>query len=150
MKIILTNQTVFSTDWSSADRQTFLRSIPKTRRQPECFIAPGFLARGVWMKDVSFIDRRSVKAQLTGRGDYRVIWWRINQRVHRVLQPHASLEQKMYAFHKRHHALTIILLTLAFDYRDVFQAIWNHGFAAGIRCGIAQCSRADGSQNEPR
>lgn len=144
MKTHLTNQTIFSTDWAAAERQTFLRSIPRTRRKQEFQLAPGIPARGIWMTDVSASDRRSVKAQMTGRGDYRAAWWRINQRVHRVLHPQATLEQQMYAFHKRHHRLTIALWTLLFDYREVLQAIRQHGVAAGLRCAIIQCHRADG------
>ena len=144
MKTPLTNHTLFSTDWAAAERQAFLRRIPRTRRQQDRPLAPGLAARGIWMTDVSASDRRSVKAQLAGRGDYRAAWWRLNQRVHRVLHPQATLEQQMYAFHKRHHRVTIALLTLVFDYREVLQAIRRHGVAAGVRCAIAQCRRADG------
>lgn len=146
MKIPLTNHTLFSTDWAAAERQAFLCRIPRTRRQQNRLLAPSLAARGVWMTDVSASDRRSVKAQLAGRGDYRAAWWRLNQRVHLVVRPQATLEQQMHAFHKRHHRVTIALLTLAFDYREVLQAIRQHGVAAGVRCAIIQCRSADVSQ----
>lgn len=144
MKTPLTNYTLFSTDWAAAERQAFLLRIPRNRRRQDRLLAPGLTARGVWMMDVSASDRRSIKAQLADRGDCRAAWWRINQRVHRVLHPQATLEQQMYAFHKRHHRLTIALWSLLFDYREVFQAIRQHGVAAGLRCAIIQCRRADG------
>lgn len=146
MKTPLTNHALFSTDWAAAERQAFLHRIPRTRRRQDRLLAPGLAARGVWMTDVSASDRRSVKAQLAGRGDYRAAWWRINQYLHRCCSPRATLERQMYAFHKRHHRVTIALLTLVFDYREVLQAIRRHGVAAGIRCAMHQNRRADGSQ----
>jgi hypothetical protein len=88
------------------------------------------------MTDVSAMDRRSVKAHLAGRGDCRVRWWQINHALHRFLRPHASLEQVMYAFHQRHHFLTLAALAIALDHHAVYQAIRQRGMLSGVQSAI--------------
>lgn len=101
------------------------------------------------MTDVSAMDRRSVKAQLAGRGGYRVAWWKLNCLIHRLLKPRASLEHVMYAFHARHHAMTFSRLELANDFWCTFRAIRQHGPIAGLRCAIRQMQQPKGDRHEP-
>lgn len=72
-----------------------------------------------WAKD----DPRSVKAYLTGRGDGRTLWWRINHAIHRVIHPGARLEDVMYSFHSRHGRTTLFFLKLRLDAKDAAVAV---------------------------
>src|SRR5712692_10546092 len=119
----ITNETIGTIDWAAAERQACLRSISTSCHQCEPFLAPGMAEHAAWMTDVSAMDQRSVKAHLAGRGDCRVLWWRINHALHRFLRPQASLEQVMYAFHQRHHFLTLAILAIARDHHAVYPAI---------------------------
>ena len=78
-------------------------------------------------------DRRSVKASLSGRGDCRVLWWKINQRTHRLLRPAATLEKIMLSFHSRHHAIALFFLQYEADVKKVAVVIRSDGLTAGIR-----------------
>lgn len=64
-------------------------------------------------------DRRSVKASLSGRGDCRVLWWKINQRIHQLLRPAAPLEEIMFSFHSRHHAIALFFLQFEADVKKI-------------------------------
>jgi len=132
----LTNETLMTTDFASAEKAKFLQSTRRNKRTKAVFIAPGLPAHGVWMTDVSAMDRRSVKAQLAGRGDLRVAWWKLNCLLHRWFKPQASLEQMMYAFQSRHHAMTLARLELMLDYESINRAVRHGGAIAGIRCAI--------------
>lgn len=77
-------------------------------------------------------DRRSVKASLSGRGDCRVLRWKINQRIHRLLRPTATLEEIMFSFHARHHAITLFFLQFYADVEAVAAAIQSEGLAAAF------------------
>jgi hypothetical protein len=100
------------------------------------------------MTDVSAMNRRSVKAQLAGRGDYRVAWWELNCLIHCLLKPRASLEHVMYAFHARHHAITIAKLELADDFWRTVMTSRQHGLLAGLRCAIRQIQQPKGDHHE--
>lgn len=78
-------------------------------------------------------DRRSVKASLAGRGDGRTLWWEINRRLRKLLRPDATMEEIMFSFHSRHHAITLFLLKFRSDVNQVAAAIRSDGMAAGIR-----------------
>ena len=132
----ITNETIRTIDWAAVERRACLRNVPTSRHQCAALLAPGLTARGVWMTDVTFMDRRSVKAQLAGRGDYRVLWWRINQALHHLLRPRASLVLVMYSFHKRHHFLTIASLCIVRDFHAIYQAIRTDGVRSGVHCAI--------------
>lgn len=132
----ITNTTIFTIDWAMHDRAACLRSIPYSSEDCAGRYESGRRTNDIWSTDVSATDKRSVKAYLAGRGDYRTQWWHFNLALHRLLQPQASLEQAMYAFHKRHHFLTIASLSLIRDYHDVFQAIRKHGVLSGVECAI--------------
>lgn len=82
-------------------------------------------------------DRRSVKASLDGRGDCRVLWWKINQRIHQLLRPVATLEEIMFSFHSRHHAISRFFLQFEADVKKVAIVIRSDGLAAGIRCAAS-------------
>lgn len=103
----ITNANVMSTDFARHERISFLRSLPNMKKHGPMLLATGLSARGIWINDVSSMDRRSVKAHLAAHGDYRVLWWQINCVVHRIMKPRATLEQQMFAFHQRQHRLTI-------------------------------------------
>lgn len=78
-------------------------------------------------------DRRSVKASLAGNGELRVLWWKFNQRIHQLVRPAATLEEIMFSFHVRHHAITLFFLQFQADVREVAAVIRSEGMAAGIR-----------------
>jgi hypothetical protein len=78
-------------------------------------------------------DRRSVKASLNGKGDGRVLWWEINQRIHRLVRPTATLEEIMFSFHTRHHAITLFILNFKMEVNRVAAIIRAEGVVAGIR-----------------
>ena len=82
-------------------------------------------------------DRRSVKASLNGKGDGRVLWWEINQRIHRLVRPTATLEEIMFSFHSRHHAITLFFLKFRSDVDQVAAAIRSEGMVAGIRAAAS-------------
>lgn len=89
-----------------------------------------------WAKE----DPRSVKAYLAGKGDGRVPWWNVNRLAHRLFRPQATLEEIMFHFHSRHHALTLFSLKYWADVQKVTTAIRSHGFMAGIRTAITSSS----------
>lgn len=78
-------------------------------------------------------DRRSLHASLSGRGDWRTIWWQMNLHVDHVLRPTATLEETMFGFHSRHHAITFFFLKLRSDVNKVASVIRTHGIVEGIR-----------------
>lgn len=137
----ITNKNLSTIDWAAADRQVFLKGIPKGRRQKDRDIAPGLPTRGAWMTDVSAMDCRSIKAQLAGRGDYRVLLWNISRFMHKVMNPSSTLEGAMYAFHKRHHSRTLAKMRFINDISDVAAVIRKSGLAAGIQRYQSQMKR---------
>jgi hypothetical protein len=130
----LTNETLMTTDFASAEKNKFLQSTRHNKCTKTVFLVPGLPAQDVWMTDVSATDRRSVKAQLAGRGDFRATWWKLNCLLHRWFKPQVSLEQMMYAFHSRHHAMTLARLELMLDYESIYKAVRQGGAIDGIRC----------------
>lgn len=137
----ITNETLWTIDFAQTEKVKFLKSHSRkkqTKRSKTICVAPGIPAQSVWMIDVSGSDRRSVKAQLAGRGDYRVAWWGFNCLLHRLFDPRATLEQMMYAFHSRHHALTFTRLKIVYDYRILFEEMRHHGNMAGLGSAFRQ------------
>ena len=132
----ITNAAIFTIDWAKHNRAAFLRSIPYSSEDSAGRYESGLRTNDILSTDVSATDKRSAKACLAGRGDYRTQWWHLNFALHRLLQPQASLEQVMYAFHKRHHFLTLASFSLVRDYHDVFRAIRKHGVLSGVRRAI--------------
>ena len=128
-------------DFSGADRAKMLRSIPKPKKLRDRFIAPGVKASKVWNQDVSGSDRRSVKAQLAGRGDYRPLWWSLNVLAHKLFNRSATMEEIMYGFHKRHHGLTLQRLEAQMDFNELQTDIANNGIASGWRTKVDQLRR---------
>lgn len=120
-------------DWSGDERRAYLRSIPAPKRQRDVELAPGLSARGICGRDVSILDRRSVKAQLSGRGDFRAAWWELNQRLHAFFNPKATTEQMMYSFHCRHHAVTLFFAQIGHDYRTLFDMVLRKSVGATVR-----------------
>jgi len=82
-------------------------------------------------------DRRSVKASLSRKGDGRVLWWEINQRIHRLFRPTVALEEIMFSFHSRHHAITLFFLKFRSDVNQVATAIRSDGMLAGVRTAVS-------------
>lgn len=78
-------------------------------------------------------DWRSVKASLAGKGDHRVLWWKINQCIQQLVRPAATLEEIMFSFHARHHAISLFLLQFQADVKEIAAVIRAEGLAAGIR-----------------
>lgn len=132
----ITNDNLAQVDWARADRIAFLRSVPAMKKRARTGVAPGVAAQGVWMSDVSGSDPRSVKAQLAGRGDLRARWWNVNQAVHQFLRPRASLTHVMYAFHKRHHILTLGLLEVVSYFRTVIYTVQTKGSVEAVKVAV--------------
>lgn len=114
----ITNETIFSIDWAASDRQNFLQSIPKSKKQKDKKIAPGITARCVWNQDVSGMDRRSSKFMQNGKFYGRATWWNAFDTAMAFLKPSSALEQRMYVFHKMHHSITFFYLELIQDYNN--------------------------------
>jgi hypothetical protein len=140
----LTNTILMRTDFADTDRQKFLQALPRQVHSKRIDLTSRLPAYGIWMTDVSAMDCRSVKAQLAGRAGWRVTWWAWNCRLHALLQPQASLEQTMYAFHQRHHALTLGWLQHQLEGRAIYLATKYHGPRAGLRCALEQIQQSIG------
>lgn len=129
----ISNQTIFQTDWSAQNRQKVLAAIPRMKKQKAGWLAPGLPAHGIWMEDVSLMDSRSVKAQLAGQGDFRAAWWAFNQFMHKLVFLGATVEQIMYAFHRRHHAITEYWLSLQIEFNTIHTATMRKGVIGGLK-----------------
>lgn len=81
-------------------------------------------------------DPRSVKASLNGKGDGRVLWWNINQRIHKLVSRQKTLEEIVFSFHSRHHAITHFVLNYRLEVNRVATIIRSDGLAAGIRKAV--------------
>lgn len=91
----------------------------------------------IFTADWSENDPRSVKAYLSGKGDGRTLWWNLNYRVHKLLQPTAPLERVMYFFHCRHHKHTLRTARYLTHVHKVSSVIRRHGPVAGMRAAIS-------------
>lgn len=132
---------VLSIDWASKDRQAFLRTLPCPKKPVSAFILPGLATREVWMEDVSGLDRRSVKAQLAGRGDGRASWWIFHQTIYQWCYPERSAEYGMAAFHRRHHALTLHWMAVRRLHRTVFDICVTRGVVEAARYCFREIGR---------
>lgn len=133
-----TNKEIWSTDFASKERIVFLRSAGIAQSTGRANQVRNISTASIWNADVTGMDRRAIKAQLMGRGDYRATWWNLNCLFHRFFYPNDTLEQIMVSFHRRHHALTLLRLELIHDYWRIYYAIREDGLVAGIRCAIHQ------------
>jgi hypothetical protein len=129
-------------EFSKKERKAFLSALRAYEPDKTVHRSYGISMSGIWMTDVSIMDRRSVKAQLAGHGDYRAGWWKLNCTLHQFLKPHSTLEHRMHRFHSQHHALTFFYFQTLHEYRQIFQAIKSHGLIAGIRCAAIQVKHA--------
>lgn len=132
------NREVAATDWAAANRRQAIRRVGRLKRHKDKELAPNVFASSVWLQDLAGGDRRSVKAQLAGRGDYRAAWWNLNVFLHKLFRPAASLESIMYAFHRRHGEITIWLVEELQAYCEFYNALQNEGFSAGARVWMAR------------
>lgn len=82
-------------------------------------------------------DPRSVAASLAEKRDYRVLWWGINQHIHKLIRPAATLEEIMFSFHARHHAISLFFLQFQADVEEVAAVIQSEGLAAGIQSAVS-------------
>ena len=131
----MTNENVMTTDYSRTERLQFLRAIPREKFTPQKNVRRN-VVNDTYMQDVSAADRRSVKAQLAGRGDYRASWWNLQCWVARILHRDKSLEQQMFDFHKRHHRWTIARMRFSSRLGDVFESIRRQGSFGCMRSVI--------------
>ena len=114
------------------DRQAMLRAIPRVKPSKDKKLAPGLFASGVWNRDISILDRRSVKAYLSGNGDLRVLWWKMFCGLHRMLAKRSSREWVMHDFHKMHHTITLHSLWLFREVDQLAKSIIEHGVAKSV------------------
>lgn len=74
MKTFVTNETLWNTDFAANEKLALLKNVEGDKLA----LKNGNNGRGsCWMQDVSASDARSVKAWLSGRGDCRVLVWRM-------------------------------------------------------------------------
>jgi hypothetical protein len=139
-EIRLTNDEIWKTDFAEDSRKAFLRKIAKSKPPRK---SPVYSSYSVGQLIDLSADRRSVKAQLAGRGDFRTRWWHLNYLLHRIFFPGSTLEQTMISFHRRHHAVTFFRLRLLRDFREINHEIRKHGLWAGTRCAVNQASRVN-------
>jgi hypothetical protein len=129
----ITNENIRGIDFERENRQAFLSSIPMSRKHRDAEVSPGILASNVFGEDVSGADRRSVKAQLAGRGDYRPAWWAICCYLQQKLARKKSLQHAMYRFHNVHHFFTLRWLVFTCDVNELAQDMRRYGFGRAIR-----------------
>jgi hypothetical protein len=127
----ITNENVIATDYSRTERCQFILAIPRENITDQNTTRRNFV-NDLFRQDISARDRRSVKAQLVGRGDYRTSWWDFHCWVSRLLQRESSLEQQMFDFHQRHHRWTIAYITLSQHLRDLDQRIRHQGIFGSV------------------
>jgi hypothetical protein len=128
-----TNKEISTIDWCATERQAMLKKIPKKKKRKDVELFSGQPARGVWMTDVSMMDSRSVKAQLAGRGDHRVMWWNVSSFVLRLFSKDKSLEHAMYRFHQFHHHLTLSNLESKIEAEKLSDRISQRGFLGAFK-----------------
>ena len=120
-------------DFNRLERQAALAKIPRAKVDRATTIGRGVPARGLIGTDVSAMDRRSVKAQLGGYGDWRAAWWNLNHAIHKLVRPQASLPEVMAAYHTRHHYLTCYWWTFLAKVEAIARDIHQYGYAEGLR-----------------
>ena len=89
-------------------------------------------------------DPRSVKASLNGKGDSRVLWWKIYQCIHQQISPQKTLEEITLSFHAHHSAITRFILAFRLDVSQITAVIRSKGVVAGIRHAVC----VDGNRSE--
>lgn len=115
---IITNQSIWDTDFAARERKLAIARVPAMRRPKERDLAAGLPARGVFGCDVSSMDSRSVKRSLRGTGGFRVWWWRVASHVLGTAH-NGSMEHVMYDYHRGHHSLTFFGLGFKRDLIDL-------------------------------
>jgi hypothetical protein len=141
------NEHLIGTDFAAKERAAFLQAVPGASLPKPVELAPGISAEGIWMTDVSGMDRRSVKTQLAKKGSLRATWWDLNCWVHQRLRPDASMEQIMFAFHRRQHALTFLRLECTQDFLSIMAACKDHGLLVGIRHAAILAAKSSGGRS---
>lgn len=131
------SKSIIGIDFSGEERRAFLQKLQRSprfkktlwkRNRAECLIGT----------DVSKSDHRSVKAQLAGKSAWRVLWWDFNCWVCKVMNPRMSGEQVMFAFHRRHHEITLAWVRFALENKQLYHTTYRYGAWAGLRLLIEQ------------
>lgn len=138
----INNGTIFRIDWARADRQNALRKSKRAMRIFNSKVANGSSGFQECGADASEMDPRSVKASLRSRGDLRVFWWDTNVAIHRIIFPKATMEEIMYAFHSRHHLITLLRLRFKLDVHHVSRSLLNNGLMAGVKAAHFRFNQA--------
>jgi hypothetical protein len=129
-----TSTQVRDTDWATRERQTALRSMHCGRVQPKRTPSSG------WGTDVAGSDRRSVRASLEGRGDFRSAWWSLYCRMYFAAVPGADLERVMFSYHRMHHVLTLTWLGYLVSVRSTARDIRTDGIVAAVKNAVSALS----------
>jgi hypothetical protein len=90
------------------------------------------------LTEVSGMDRRSVKAGLAGRGDFRALWWNVVSAAYQLFSRRRTLEHAMFDFHRGHHAVTLFGLNARMDFRRLSSSIRKHGTVKVVKDYVAQ------------
>lgn len=72
------------------------------------------------------------KRSLRRVGSARACWWSLNRALHQAMFPAASLEQVMYAFHRRQHAWTFWWLEYWNTVDRIATVIRQRGVVSGL------------------
>jgi len=104
--------------------------------------------QNIWEINFAHFDRRSVKAQLDGNGDWRPLWWHLNLGLHRLFHPYGTLEEAMYAFHRRQQGWTQLRLEFGEGVRQTKEALQHKGIVAALTAPLQERNEDDhGQQN---
>lgn len=126
MSRIITNATLWTTDFAWLERQAFLRKLSRTN-----FRRRGTLRHADYQTYALASDPRSVRYQLNGRKPLRVAWWAVFRTVHQVIF-RSNLEGAMCAYHSLHHEITYLRVKTWHRSLDLVDAMHEHGFLKGL------------------
>jgi hypothetical protein len=126
----ITNTSLHDLDWAQQDRARALQAM-----HSDALVRQAPAASSRCGTDVAGDDRRSVRAQLSGKGDARTTWWNVFSWAYMKMVPGADLERAMYAFHSMHHTITLARLGFSAAVLETAGDIERRGvIAAARRC----------------
>ena len=123
---------LIGTDFSRIERQASLRKMQRPSTFASFKARPAIARVAVIAQDVCANDRRSINAQLAGRGALRAAWWNLHVQARLCFNKNAVLEDTMFAFHSRHHKITLGFHRLASEVRAVYGALDKKGNLAAF------------------
>lgn len=89
----MTNETLWGTDFAANEKRAALQRMTNATRNRSTPCTQG--VGNCWMQDVSASDARSVKAWLNGRGDCRVMIWKMKNFLSKLIGIPPALVQQV-------------------------------------------------------